>query len=160
MSSHPAEPRRKADGRHPTLRTMSHDEGHELDRRHFADRYSRLQSPEVRKVERAVFGHEFGSTGYTTVEQADRLAAELELRSGHRLLDLGAGQGWPGIRLSDTSGCRLVSSDLPLNALVEAMNALERNGLRRKGSAVAAEGGALPFSPGAFDAIAHADVFC
>lgn len=142
------------------LETMSHDRGSELDRQHFVDRYARLRSPQARRVERAVFGLEAGLTGYTTARQADALAGELELMSRHRLLDVGAGQGWPGIRLAAASGCRLVSSDLPLNALAQATRAFERQGLARTSNAVAAAGLALPFASGAFDAIVHADVFC
>ena len=69
------------------------------------------------------------------------------------LLDVGAGRGWPGSHVARTSGCRLVSTDVPWDALLTAKT---RPGIE----VVAAQGGALPFRGDTFDAIVHADVFC
>ena len=68
-------------------------------------------------------------------------------------MDVGAGQGWPGSYVAKTSGCRLVSTDVPWDALLVAK-------LRRETAVVKARGGSLPFRGDSFDAIVHADVLC
>jgi hypothetical protein len=45
------------------------------------------------EIERRVIGGDWGANGYTTMAQADALAAGLGLTSGDRLLDLGTGRG-------------------------------------------------------------------
>ena len=107
-----------------------------------------------------VLGHAVGLSGYTTIEEAERLRKAVALEPDHRLLDVGAGRGWPGSHLAGSSGCRLVSSDVPVAALREAQSNLDSAGLRERCGAVAAEGRALPFPAECFDAVVHADVFC
>jgi hypothetical protein len=92
------------------------------------------------RVERLVIGADFSADGYTTVEQADELARRLELRPGLRLLDLGSGQGWPGVYLAKTTGCQVVLTDLPLAALRIAAARAATEGLNGQCAAVAAGG--------------------
>ena len=129
-------------------------------REFFRQKYSRPQPDVGRDVERMVLGHAVGLSGYTTIEEADRLREVLLLEPTHRLLDLGAGRGWPGSHLAGSSGCRLVSTDVPVEAMREARANLEKAGLEDRYETVAAEGRALPFSSERFDAVVHADVLC
>lgn len=129
-------------------------------REHFLERYARPRADAARQVERAVLGREVGVNGYTTVEQAGRLHDALALSAEARLLDLGAGRGWPGSYLVAASGCRVVSSDIPVNALRAARGYFTRAGIHGRAVAVSADGVALPFRSRAFDAVVHADVFC
>jgi SAM-dependent methyltransferase len=126
----------------------------------FRERYGRPRQEATRSVERRVLGHDVGLNGYTTVEQADALIQHLRLAPGQELLDLGAGRGWPGSHLAHRSGCRVVLTDIPLEALREAVSFVETRRVREHAWAVAAEGSALPFRAGHFDAVVHADVFC
>ena len=120
----------------------------------FTKKYARPPSDAGRQVERAVLGDEVGLNGYTTVEQAQALADHLSLLPTTRLIDVGAGHGWPGSYLARSSGCRLVATDIPVDALRAAKGYLDQ------GSAVSADGCALPFRSGSFDGVVHADVFC
>ena len=120
----------------------------------FTEKYARPRSDAKRQLERAVLGDEVGLNGFTTVEQAQALAHHLSLLPTTRLLDVGAGEGWPGSYLARSSGCSLVASDVPLDALRAAKAYLEQ------ASAVSADGCALPFRSGSFDGVVHADVFC
>jgi cyclopropane fatty-acyl-phospholipid synthase-like methyltransferase len=88
------------------------------------------------------------------------LLAILDLRSDHRLLDVGAGHGWPGWLLAESSGCRLTSTDIPVNALAWARQGFVERGLGERGEVLAADVVALPFRDRSFDAVTHADVFC
>ena len=117
------------------------------------EKYARPR-PDAQQVGRAALGHEVGLKGYTTVEQAQALHEHLALSSHTRLLDVGAGHGWPGSHLAASSGCRLVATDLPVDALRAAKRYIGQ------GSAVSADGRELPFRPGSFDAVVHADVLC
>lgn len=84
----------------------------------------------------------------------------LALEPGKRLLEIGAGSGWPGLYLALESGCDVTLTDLPIEGLRLAK---QRAVLDRHSGAsemVVASGSALPFPAGSFDAISHADVLC
>ncbi len=129
-------------------------------RQFFRERYGRDRLAATREVERRVLGHEVGINGYTTVEQAEGLASELELTPDTLLLDLGAGRGWPGTFLSWSTRCPVVLADVPLEALRAARGIAESRGVAGRTRAVCADGAALPFRGRPFRAIVHADVFC
>ncbi len=125
----------------------------------FSEEYSKAQSDAARRVERAVLGHEVGLEGYTTVDQARDLCARIDVRPGTRVLDVGAGRGWPGAFLARCMGCRLVFLDLPAGVLREAMERFGSGDTEAGAAAVAADGRTMPFRAGVFGAVVHADVF-
>lgn len=118
------------------------------------------QLPLMREIERCVRGSDYGATSWTTREQAERASARLALAPGLRMLDLGAGSGWPGLFLAMLSGCEVVLTDLPLSGLRIARARAVSDGLDTRCSALAADGAALPFADRFFDRIHHADVLC
>src|SRR6478672_2499241 len=83
----------------------------------FARDYEIGQDPLMREIERRVRGSDYGATSWTTREQAEQAAARFALGRGHRLLELGAGSGWPALFLATLSGCEVVLTDLPLSGL-------------------------------------------
>jgi len=127
---------------------------------YFREQYDRGRSEVARKVEQLALGQDVGGNGYTTVAQAQQLSEALELSTESLLLDLGAGRGWPGTYLGWSSGCRFVLSDLPAEALHQALVYAEARGVSSQMSAVRADGTALPFALHSFDAVVHADVLC
>ena len=134
---------------------------HDKERRQFfVEKYASLQSEASREVERDVLGHDVGLNGFTTIEQARALGDFLELTAVSCLLDIGGGRGWPGFELARSSKCRLSSTDIPFNALLEAKEKLAGGELRPDTAVIAADGRELPFRASSFDAIVHADVFC
>lgn len=124
----------------------------------FSRIYSRPQTEAELAVERETFGTSEGVCGYTTVAQADLLAQRLALGPGMRLLDIGAGRGWPGLYLARTTGCQVVLSDLPLAGLRQGMRHAHRHKAQDRASFLLAEAAHLPFRPKTFDAIVHTDV--
>ena len=114
----------------------------------------------VRDLERGVYGCDYGGNGGTTRVEAERIAQLLELRPGAKLLDVGAGSGWPGLYLAQLTGCDVVMVDLPLAALRIARDRAAADGLAQRCSAVAADGAALPFGDASFDALNHSEVLC
>jgi SAM-dependent methyltransferase len=126
----------------------------------FANDYRIGRSPAVRALERCVLGCDYGGTSWTTRDEAQRVAALLDLRPGLRLLDVGAGSGWPGLYLLTLSGCDAVLTDLPLEGLKAAADRATTDGLADRCGFVVADGAALPFSDASFDAISHSDVLC
>ena len=136
---------------------------------HFAERYRVAPAEVSRRIELAVIGGDWGANGYTTMAQAGLLAHELGLRPSARLLDLGAGRGWPGLYLAAATGCRVVLADRPIEGLRGAAARARRETLaaraRRetlaaRAAPVVASARALPFPPATFDAIVHTDVLC
>lgn len=124
----------------------------------FDERYRIVGEPAMLRAEQRVIGADYGATSYTTRAQADRLAALHGLMPGMVLLDVGSGAGWPGVYLADTTGCRVVLSDLPLEGLRVASRRIERDGVAA--AAVAATGTALPFRDDVFDAVTSSEAFC
>jgi SAM-dependent methyltransferase len=84
----------------------------------------------------------------------------LELRPGAKLLDVGAGSGWPGLYLAQLTGCDVVMVDLPLAALRIARERAAADNLAERCEAVAADGAVLPFRDASFDALNHSEVLC
>ena len=118
------------------------------------------RSAAMRDLERSVYGCDYGGTGGTTRLEAERIAQLLELLPGTKLLDLGAGSGWPGLYLAQLTGCDVVMVDLPLAALRIARERAAADGLAKRCDAVAADGAALPFRDASFDALNHSEVLC
>jgi cyclopropane fatty-acyl-phospholipid synthase-like methyltransferase len=107
-----------------------------------------------------VIGSDFGANGYTTVAQADLLAQRLDLAEGKRLLDVGSGRGWPGLYLSKTTGCTVVLTDLPDEAMRKATHRARSEGLSGRAHMVVSSGRRLPFGRASYDGIVHTDVLC
>src|SRR5687768_3228377 len=126
----------------------------------FAERYAVDREDVNREIERAVIGGDWGANGYTTMAQADEMADLLQLQPGTRLVDVGAGRGWPGLYLAASTGCSAVLADLPIEGLRAARRRAEAEALDARVSVVVASASRLPFAPESFDAAVLADVFC
>ena len=123
-------------------------------------RYRLDRSPLLLEVERAVLGCDYGATSYTTRDQAERIGRWLELGPGVRLLDVGAGSGWPGLFLARTTGCDVALLDVPMEGLRTAARRLIAEPIAGEGWLAVGDGAALPFRSGWFDALSHSDVLC
>lgn len=138
---------------------MSHDSTPAATIHSFEEKYQLCRAPVVRETVRAVLGSDLPN-GYTTVRQAEQLVGHLHVRRGDLLLDLGAGRAWPGSHIAQSTGCGLISTDLPMEALVVARRNLDALGLDALTETVCADGRRLPFGDAVFDAVCHADVLC
>ena len=114
----------------------------------------------MRDLERSVYGCDYGGNGGATRLEAERVFELLELRLGVRLLDVGAGSGWPALYLAQISGCDLVMVDIPLASLRIARERAVADGLAQRCEIIAADAAALPFRDASFDAFNHSDVLC
>lgn len=126
----------------------------------FAATYRVAQTPVMRDLERSFCGCDYGGTSWTTRKEAELLAILLELAPGVRLLEVGAGSGWPALYLARTTGCDTTLTDIPLEGLRIATRRAVSDGLAGPTSAAVANGAALPFVDGWFDAVSHSDVLC
>ncbi len=126
----------------------------------FSRDYELGRLPAMRELERSVLGCDYGGTSWTTRREAGRIAELLELRPAARLLDVGAGSGWPGLFLSQLTGCEVVLADIPLVALQIAAERATAEEMQRRCRAVVADGAVLPFKDGSFDGLSHSDVLC
>ncbi|MBI3710508.1 MAG: methyltransferase domain-containing protein [Proteobacteria bacterium] len=126
----------------------------------FAQQYQQSQERAMLEIERNVCGCDYGSTSWTTQDEADEASAFLELAPGKRLLDLGAGSGWPGLYLARRSGCDVTLADIPVEGLQIAARRAAADRLSGEAWIVVSDGANLPFDDGSFDAIEHSDVLC
>ena len=112
------------------------------------------------EIEREAMGSDYGITSYTTREEAERIGQMLGLHPGMRLLDVGAGCGWPGLFLARGTGCDVALVDRPLRELRVASRRAVEDRLGGEHWLAVADGSVLPFRSGWFDAITHCDVLC
>ena len=122
--------------------------------------YERGQLPVIKGIEHHVFGSDYGANSWTTRAEADDICQLLELRSGHQLLDVGAGSGWPGLYMAKQSGCDVVLVDLPRAALGMAVDRAVQDQLSDRSWASVADAARLPFGKAVFDAVSHSDILC
>jgi cyclopropane fatty-acyl-phospholipid synthase-like methyltransferase len=131
-----------------------------LETERFGQRYAASGEAVPRTVELEALGSDYSATGYTTREQADQLGQLLELGPGSVLLDVGAGCGWPGLYLSTTFGCAVISTDPIMEGASVALDRIGSDGLGSRALALLATGDQLPIRTGSIDAVVHADVMC
>ncbi len=129
-------------------------------RERFESFYLRSQSPVMLAIERNVCGCDYGGNSWTSRDEAEQIAARLDLSPGVRLLDLGAGSGWPGLYMGKRSGCDVTLVDLPLSGLRIATQRAGKDDMTGRVRAAVANAAALPFADESFDAISHSDLLC
>jgi len=123
-------------------------------------RYPLGQSEIMLEIERRVCGCDYGGTSWATRHEVEEIAGLLELAPGRRLLDIGAGTGWPALYWARTTGCDTVLADIPLAALRIAAKRVVADAVSGACWTVAAEGASLPFVGDSFDSVSHSDVLC
>jgi len=126
----------------------------------FSNKYKFIKSDLLKKIERSRCGCDYGATSYATVEQVNKLSDLLELDSQKRLLEVGAGSGWPGLYLAKKTGCDVTLIDLPIEGLIIAKARAVADDLASVSRMAVASGTALPFRENWFHAISHSDVLC
>ncbi|MGR3343826.1 MAG: class I SAM-dependent methyltransferase [Paracoccaceae bacterium] len=129
-------------------------------RERFDAGYISGQAPVFLSIERSVCGCDYGGNSWTTCAEADEKVSHLNLVRGQRLIDIGAGTGWPGIYMTHVSGCDTVLTDLSSTGLGIAEERVRKDGISKKVTIANADAAALPFSSGSFDAICHSDTLC
>ncbi len=123
----------------------------------FADGYEAWSGEVSRLIDLETRGADVGANGYTTMAQADELADVLRLRSGMRLLDIGAGRGWPSLYLAKKTRCDVILTDIPPATVREAALRANEPPLSERSWFAVASADRLPFRTASFDAIVHAD---
>jgi len=128
-------------------------------RKDFDDAYRQGVHPAMQAIERRVCGCDYGATSWATKDEADLIAGMLGLQAGVRMLEIGAGSGWPALYLAARTGCDVVMTDLPLDGLRIASRRAEE-GISGHCAAAVADAAGLPFANRSFDAVNHSDVLC
>jgi SAM-dependent methyltransferase len=129
-------------------------------REEFDQAYRQGALPAMQAIERKVCGCDYGATSWATKGEADLIAGMLGLQPGVRMLEIGAGSGWPALYLAAKTGCDVVLTDLPLDGLRIAAGRAVEDGISGNCAAAVADATRLPFCSHTFDAINHSDVLC
>jgi hypothetical protein len=120
--------------------------------RSYEDRYLRFRTKAG-----FAFRSEIGGVipnGWTTIEQAEWMASVAAISEDDLLLDIGAGS-----LIAKETGARLVSVDVPLEALRQGAEDL-REKLGPRVLQVCGDGRILPIGDAHFSAVCQADVLC
>jgi protein-L-isoaspartate O-methyltransferase len=136
----------------------SNEERLQADRRN--QTYQERRASVFLEIEREVFGGDYGASSWTDQNEAKQFAALLQLTSGKRALEVGAGSGWPSLYLARATGCQVVLADIPREGMRIASERAIADGLQEQCWPVIAEGGHLPLMSGQLDAVYHCDVLC
>lgn len=128
--------------------------------RRFEEVQRRSQTTVMLEIERCVCGCDYGGDSWTTRQEADDFVSALKLRPRTKLLDLGAGTGWPGLYMASSSGCDVTLVDLPQFGLQTALARAQKDGIAARVQAIAGDASNLDFPDGSFDAISHSDLLC
>lgn len=126
----------------------------------FSKGYQLIKSDLLRQLERSNCGCDYGATSFTTLEQVYELITKLNLEPNKRLLEVGAGSGWPGLYMAKETGCDVTFTDLPIEGLQVAKQRAAKDNLTDLSRMVVASGSALPFRNNWFHAVSHSDVLC
>ena len=123
----------------------------------FQERYRIAHHRAMLRAEQKVLGADYGAVSYTTREQADELAAILQLGPGSILLDIGSGAGWPGNYLAASTGCKAILTDPVEEGMWAAAARSQRDSSDT--APVVASGTSPPFPDDTFDASTSSDAF-
>ncbi len=126
----------------------------------FSQAYAMSQNPTNLSVERLVCGCNYGAYSLTTRDEARQMAELLGLQRGIRLLDVGAGAGWPGLYMAKETGCDAILVDLPLSGLQVANERAAKDRIIDRCWTAVADGSQMPFRDNSFDAVSHSDILC
>ncbi len=126
----------------------------------FERRYELTRADVLLEIERAACGCDYGATSWTTLDEARAVAGIMALAPGKRLLEVGAGSGWPGLFLAQSTGCDVALIDLPLSGLRAARERAAADRIAGACWFAVADGAAMPFPDCWFDAVFHSDVLC
>ncbi len=126
----------------------------------FGEEYRLAKTKIMRDIERKICGCDYGGTSWMTRQEARQAGQLLQLEPGKRLLEVGAGSGWPGLYLAGTTGCDAILVDLPFEGIKIAAERVASEGLAGICWLAVADGTALPLKSGCFDAVIHSDVLC
>jgi len=107
-----------------------------------------------------MYGCGYDVKGYPTRDEAPQMAKLLDLHPGCRLLDVGAGAGWPGLYFAKETGCEVVLVDLPLNGLRAAARRAVQDQISDRCRVAVADGSRIPFRDSSFDAVSHSEALC
>jgi ubiquinone/menaquinone biosynthesis C-methylase UbiE len=124
----------------------------------FVASYGKRASEADLAIEQEVYGINAGIHSYTTPAQAEQLAEVLNVGPGMRVLEIGAGTGWPAVPLVRHTGCDAVLTDVPIAGVRAAVRRAKKDGVVGRLYFAVATGTQLPFRPKSFDAVVHSDV--
>ena len=124
----------------------------------FDERFSHVTSEVLLEIEEEVFGTDFGTTSWSTVEQIRTFIIEMGLTEEDRLLDIGSGPGWPALFIAEQTGCSAILCDYPFTGLLQAKKRMTQDG--QNAVMVQGHGAALPLPDASVDAVCHSDVLC
>lgn len=122
--------------------------------------YEAARNPIVQAVTNDVCGCGYVGISWTTRDESDQMLDFLALSAADRLLDVGAGAGWPGLFFTNVTGCHLTLLDLPESGLRIARERAIADGVDARVQTVQGDAADMPLPTSSLTAISHSDVLC
>ena len=124
--------------------------------------YSEAVGPQTHALWRTAYGddylEELDLLSFLTRSELQGFIADVQVRAGGLLVDLGCGRGGPGIAIATTTGAELVGIDTSRGAAASARAAAERAGLGQRARFVVASIQATGLADASADAALSVDV--
>jgi len=119
------------------------------------------KSPTLRQIWRRVYGADYAEgaepLSYCTKSELDWLRDRLSLAPGRSIIDLGCGQGGPGLVVARPTGARVVGIDVSQVAVAMAKSLAISLGMGDRAQHLCADIADLPFADASFDAALSVD---
>lgn len=121
---------------------------------HYDASYGHFASELYARVREEAFGQDIGQNGWLTADEQDLFLQRLTLSAESRLLDVCCGSGGPTLRIARTTACRVHGVDAHEQAIAQARDGAERQGLADRATFDRADASRpLPFPNGSFDGL-------
>lgn len=122
--------------------------------------YEEARNPIVQAVTNDVCGCGYIGMSWTSRDESHQMLDFLGLSPADRLLDVGAGAGWPGLYFAHVAGCHLTLLDLPESGLRIARERAVVDGIDAQVQTVQGDAADMPLTASSMSAISHSDVLC
>jgi ubiquinone/menaquinone biosynthesis C-methylase UbiE len=114
--------------------------------------YDRVDDEVYRSIRRATYGDDLGQASWITAEECKELCERLEIRAGHRVLEVACGSGGVATRIAQTTGAEVVGVDINAFAVRAARRRAAPPGIRVAPEFLLADADRpLPFADRSFD---------
>ncbi|MFO0874161.1 MAG: class I SAM-dependent methyltransferase [Phycisphaerales bacterium] len=116
--------------------------------------YGRLDDDIYQSIRAETFGVDLGQESWITADECDEFCGWLEIREGHRLLEIACGSGGVALRIAEKCGASVVGTDINALAIEAATRRAARMSIGGTREFLTCDAdGPLPFPDRSFDVV-------
>jgi SAM-dependent methyltransferase len=127
----------------------------------YSSSYRSYSTRVYQEVRRETYGEDLGQTGWMTADEFHSFFELLNLRAGHRVLEVGCGAGACAVHLARTLGVNVAGIDANESGIRNAQELAQSGGFDSRVEFACIDAGKpLPFEDASFDAVFSNDAMC